>query len=30
LCKDFLPWRKSNPAAKRTMMRIIPGNNFIP
>ncbi|HUO77720.1 MAG TPA: hypothetical protein VMU21_09105 [Thermodesulfovibrionales bacterium] len=30
LCKDFLPWRKSNPTVKRIMMAIIPGNNFIP
>ena len=30
LCKVFLPWRKSNPTAKRIMMAIIPGNNFIP
>jgi len=29
-CRDFLPWRKSNPTAKRIMMAIIPGNNFIP
>ena len=29
LCKDVLPWRKSEPATKRTIMRIIPGNNFI-
>jgi len=30
LCKDVLPWRKSEPATKRTIMAIIPGNNFIP
>jgi len=29
-CIDFLPWRKSSPTAKRIMMAIIPGNNFIP
>ena len=29
-CKDFLPWRKSSPAAKRIMMAIIPGINVIP
>lgn len=23
-CRDCLPWRKSNPAAKRIMMAIIP------
>ena len=29
-CKDVLPWRKSSPTAKRIMMAIIAGNNFIP
>ena len=28
-CKDFLPWRKRSPAAKRIRMAIIPWNNFI-
>jgi len=29
LCTDVLPFRKSDPAEKRSMMAIIAGNNFI-